>query len=42
MYATDGDGKAARNMLTYKKKVNIPTHFKTMILGTAYNGKSYS
>lgn len=35
MYATDGDGKAAQNMLTLKKKkVNIPPHFKTMILGT--------
>ena len=36
MYATDGDGKAAQNMLTFKKKkkVNIPPHFKSMILGT--------
>lgn len=43
MYATDGDGKAAQNMLTFKKKVNIPPHFKTTILGrTEYNGKSYS
>lgn len=24
MHATDGDGKAAQNMLTLKKKVNIP------------------
>ena len=34
MYATDGDGKAAQNMLTFKKKkVNIPPHFKSMMLG---------